>query len=126
MKKYFIAPILIFLSCSGSDLDCEKFKIGKFEINDPTQGYETVIERNDSIQVEKNLTDGTESLFFIEWKSRCEYTLELISTSGEIPESIVGKKLNVRITSTDEDEYNFEATMDGVDFKLEDTAKRID
>ncbi len=126
MKYYFLLFIgFVCLGCSAQS-DCEKFKNGKFKLDDLKLGFESIIERNDSIQVERNLTMNTVSKFKITWKNSCEYSLDIISGNDELVNAFKGKTLNVKIISTHANEYTFEAWIDGIDHVATQTVKRIE
>ncbi len=125
MRFFFLLFIgLIFSSCS-SQSDCEKFKTGRFKLDDPTSGFESIIERNDSIQIERNITMNTVSKYYITWKSPCEYALEMISGSDKLMEVPKNRTLNVKIISTKADQYTFEAWIEGIDHISTQTVKKI-
>ena len=67
-----VVPVFAF----GQELDCEKFKRGKFTIsNERIEAYDYFIERNDSIQIEYIKSMGFKYQTKIKWISPCKYTL---------------------------------------------------
>lgn len=90
---YFYAmtkwPIIFLLFTSvaaygkGEDAtaNCKQFRTGKFYLDDSASGR-TIIERNDSVQVEINESLGAKLRLRITWINDCTYTLSLIGMEG--------------------------------------------
>ncbi|MFT5750532.1 MAG: hypothetical protein ACI828_000125 [Flavobacteriales bacterium] len=126
MKKVLlIAIILLNVSCLYKQLDCKIIKVGTFKIDDPTYDFKSIIIRNDTIQIEKNLTLNTVSKYVVKWKNPCEYSLEMIEGPNDKMELNKGKILRIKIISIQEDNYTFEAKMDGIAIVATNTAERI-
>lgn len=107
MKKFLIV-FLVSLSTylNGQDLDCEKYKNGKFKIIDPEFGN-SIIERKGSSQIEYGERSKLKLEFDITWINDCSYTLELsrvIENPGnfKIPEGMI---LTIQILETKENSY---------------------
>ena len=123
----FLSIVLGFLLASCSEkVDCERFRVGKFKLNNTEYGTETIIERSETIQFEKSLTNEWESKYRITWENDCEYYLEIISGPQELIEMYKGKLIYVRITSTDVDGYYFTATFEGFEYPSKDKALKIE
>jgi len=71
------AIIVLFLCIStvafGQDLDCKKFKNGKFSMTSDQVNF--IIERNGNKQIESTVGTNTKSMFKIKWIDECTYTL---------------------------------------------------
>ncbi len=110
MNKYkniaFLAiVILVGLTCVSSreeGLMCQDFKIGTFELKSKEYNLKYIIERNNTHQIETmyDLKTNQQLLkpayFLIEWKSDCEYQLQL-DTKKTKPEEIGLKAGDVEI-----------------------------
>jgi hypothetical protein len=125
-----LSLIAFFSSCeSRNKLDCLRFKTGKFLLRSEFDGSSTIIERNDSIQVENNLTSGEITKAKIYWVQPCEYYLEYLnksSGSGFIDSFVRTGPLKTRILKSSKEYYLFESRMDGVSERLVDTLTFVD
>lgn len=84
VRIYTISIILCSLlvsSCSGKQdkLDCSNLKTGRFEYRGGFSNKNFSIERNDSIQIEKDEDTGVGMKFKIDWNGACDYKLTAIS-----------------------------------------------
>ena len=63
---------------------CEKFKTGKFilQLDVPPYDY-TIIDRNDSVQVEVNLETNDTVMNSIKWIGPCKYQLKFLRSNKE-------------------------------------------
>lgn len=103
--------ITIFLTCFstclfGQKLECRRYENGKFKIIDPEVGN-SIIERNDSTQIEYGEDSKLKLEFDVKWINDCTYTLEL-SRVIENPENIQlpeGMILTIRILETKQNSY---------------------
>lgn len=111
----FIGVLVLFTNCY-SKTDCKLFKNGKFKIIDENSNNESIIERNDSIQIEKNLTTGDVSEYIVNWTNDCEYTLKIIKGSKETLSILKDKLLFVKILSVESGAYKFQVEIEGIDY----------
>ena len=131
MTKFILAAITIleFSSCkSPKSLDCSKFKIGTFKYFAVQTGNRYIIERNDSLQIERNLRTGTVTTLKIEWTGQCEYDLILLTrqsspldTLTKFQQKLVVKTKILKVTK---DYCVFSSQATGVDKILIDTLRR--
>ncbi len=112
VKYIFYALLLFCISCS-SQSECEKFKTGKYKINDLELKHESVIERTEFHQIERSITTGTESKYEVSWLNDCEYTLKLLSGSEDLTKVFKDKLLRVKVIPINEDQYELEASFEG-------------
>jgi hypothetical protein len=94
-------------------------------LSDPAMNYEMVVERNDSIQIERNMITGTESKYWIDWKNDCEYSLKIFKGPEDEMEFYKDKLLFVKILNTEQNNYEFEASIQGLDFKVTNVMHRL-
>jgi hypothetical protein len=84
-----------------------------------------MIERSDSIQVEKNLKGGFITKSKISWMSACDFELTYITSSNSkidsIAEYIKKTPLEAHIIKVEKDYYVFESKMKGITQKVVDT-----
>ena len=125
MKHILLLAFTFFFINLSAQENCENFKTGTFRISDPTINFECTIIRNDSIQIEK-IAGMEQSTYKVAWLNPCEYTLQLISGLAENMEFYKDKVLKVKILSTEEDNYTYEAKIDGIDFVSTQTIYKVD
>ncbi|AWM12447.1 hypothetical protein DI487_00170 [Flavobacterium sediminis] len=92
--KILISFFLLLLSTNNSD--CNKFRIGKFEIESKFGG-KILIERTENFQTETLTRNGNVTRYKIKWKSKCSYMLfdrKLLKGKEEINDTIFREKLN--------------------------------
>lgn len=121
MNKIKYIPFLILLLISFNSLaqpECSRYKIGKYVLTDPSINYEMVVERNDSIQIERNMITGTESKYWVKWKNDCEYSLKIFKGPKDEMEFYKDKLLYVKIVETEKNNYTFIASIQGQDFSI--------
>jgi len=117
MKTSILIFIALISFTSFSQVDCAKFKIGKF-INIDKDKPKTTIERNDSIQTER--MGEIEVKLEITWINECTYKLKLVS--GNIafwksrPKNAPNRELTVTITKTTNSSYFQETKIEGNDY----------
>jgi len=127
MKNILLLTLLTFsiVNLSAQE-NCEKFKTGNFKMSDPAMNFECTITRNDSIQIEKIVGTEDKSTYKIAWTNPCEYTLQMISGRAESVEFFKDKILKVQIISTEDDNYTYEAKIDGIDFVSTQTIYKVE
>ncbi len=125
IKNTLLILILFFSANSYAQPECSNFKVGKYFLSDPALDYEMVIERNDSIQIERNMTTGTESKYWIDWKNDCEYSLKIFMGTDDELEFYKDKLLYVKIVNTEKNHYIFEASIQGMDYKVKQVIYRF-
>ncbi len=134
MKILFIfISLLVFAGCTSkkTDIDCQKFRNGRFKLIDEPLTTSYIITRNDSIQTELDLESNITSRFRVKWIDECSYkTLyldqdkmesDLDSATAAIFEEIKKAPTIITITTTGEDYYIFKARVNDQDLKYSDT-----
>jgi hypothetical protein len=129
MSIKFITALLASMlvsSCylTSKDNDCGMFRTGKFRFYGKESKWEYIIERNDSVQIERNLTNGHITKTRIKWTGDCEYQLTYLGENDatyQNPEIMKSKALKTKILQVTKDYCIFETTMDGSDRVLTDT-----
>lgn len=130
MKKLTILliPILLITVNTFAQLDCSKFKTGKFQIIENGEGKDK-IERNDSIQIEQY---GKVIIKLkIEWIDECSYRLSFLEGNKAWKKSIDKDRptpdLIVRIIEVKENSYVQESKFVGNnEFKYKSEIKKIE
>lgn len=116
MKNLLVAAFLLFTSSAfAQQMDCEKFKNGKFMIPDDGLGA-SYIERNGDRQVEYGEGSGLKLAFKVKWVNECTYILtlsEVLENPNEI-ELVIGETLKVEIIETKASSYIQRSTFPGV------------
>jgi len=131
MIKGFFSIILFYfaLACTSNErhANCSEYKIGKFKYYSKVNGNFYIIERNDSIQVERNLTTGSITTLKINWTNDCEYELRYISRQSSPNDSIINiatkTVLKTKIVEVGKDFCIFSSQAPGMDKILTDTLK---
>ena len=108
---------------NDNEIDCKTFRTGKFRLVDKDQEY--IIERNDTLQVEKDLKKNTISKFKVTWVTDCEYELDILEGREEAMNFFKGKTLSIQILETSDNGYKYEAKLRGTDMKLIHTVERL-
>ncbi|WP_347373420.1 hypothetical protein [Aequorivita sp. Q41] len=126
MKNLLLLAVLFTFATLSAQENCDNFKTGNFRMSDPAISFECTITRNDSIQVEKIVGTNELSTYKVAWLTPCEYTLQLIDGPPEAVAFYKDRFLKVKITSTHEDSYTFEAKMDGMDFVATQTIYKVE
>jgi hypothetical protein len=86
----------------------------------------TIIERSDTIQVEKNDVTGQITKSKIKWVGNCEYQLfdvEQTDSVGNFKPLWNGKVITTKILKAEKDYCVYEAIMEGVSMKMIDTLR---
>lgn len=122
---------LIFISCKSKKMakGFTKFKTGNFMYYyKGEQGKNDItflINRNDSIQTETNSKTGNVSTFTIKWTDTLKYELYFLSSTDNLPDSIIKQKkaypLKTSILDIGGNYCVFESKKDDSEFKLLDT-----
>lgn len=121
MKYVLFFALLISFTTLSAQENCENFKTGTFKMSDPAINFECTITRNDSLQIEKMKGSDEESVYKVTWPSACEYNLQMVSGNPEDLAFFKDKILKVKILSTEEDNYTFQAHIDGIDLVVTQT-----
>src|SRR5258706_15444834 len=119
-----ICGSLIILGCSKNP-DCKNFKTGRFKLIETALNDSFLIERNDTMQIEKDLKTGSITKFEVKWLTDCEYELIILEGRKEIMAFYEGKVLDTKIIETFKDAYKFEATVKGIGFKYIGMMKKL-
>jgi len=128
LAKY-LTFLLLLSACNSreKDMKCEDLRTGKFLFHSEVSGTTTIIERNDSIQVETIENTGSVFKARIVWNDACSYDLiysdSRLRGSDSIAQDIMKKPLKTRIIAAENDYYIFETTIPGENFFLKDTFK---
>ncbi len=121
--------ILVFLLATiyetKKESTCKDFKTGKFTLTDKKIEGKYIIERNDSLQIETDLTTGNTSKYNVKWVNDCDYELRIIEGRDEIMDFYAGKVLTIRIIETYKNSYKFEGQLEGLERKSTQIIKRI-
>ncbi len=118
--RIFISFILLFFinSISSQDiiaqLECKKFRKGKFEMTGPSGG-DIKIKRKNKYQFERYNRENQKYKFLIEWTSPCTYKLTLQKVKGKkSAKRFEGSVVNVEIVAVTNDSYTANSrTQDG-------------
>lgn len=108
----------------GTEIDCKGFKTGEFRLIDTDQEY--LIERNDTIQIEKDLKKKTISKFKVTWVTECEYELNILEGREEVLAFFKDKTLSIRILQTFKNGYKYGAKLKGTEMTLIHSVERVD
>ncbi|WP_299892370.1 hypothetical protein [uncultured Lacinutrix sp.] len=111
MKYFFLLFSLVTFIGYAQSNDCSKFKTGTFKFVG-SDNQNTIITRNNSIQIEENNETGIKYTGSIKWISDCKYTLTYTEVSNPDYSSIIGTTFNVDITSTTKSTYKYSAYND--------------
>ncbi len=103
-------------------LKCEDFKLGTFEMFVDT--FRIEIERKGGFQIEKSSVGITK--YAIEWKSACEYNLEMLETTIKNSEQNIGRKYNVKIVDIKDNTYNYECEIVGFNYIIKGAISKVD
>lgn len=85
MKYYFLITLICFSiigsSCNApsEETKCNLYKSGKFLYHFPEKNIDVLIDRNDSIQSETDLSTNNKVIFKIKWITNCDYELRFKS-----------------------------------------------
>ena len=127
--KNLVLLLLMFSSLSvfSQQVDCEKYKDGKFIIVDEENGN-SHIERKGSKQTEYGEGSGLKLEFKIKWLNECTYTVTLkkiVENPNKIPLS-KDMVLTVEIIETKENSYMQRSTSNLYDMVIESEMMRVD
>lgn len=127
MQKIILLMFLntLFLSCNPTSKQsaCSKFKEGKF-LSHSAFDQRTIVERNDTMQLEKNDVTGLVMRARIKWIGSCEYQLinpEEKDSIGSFRPMFGGKTITEKILKAENEYCVYEASMEGVSMKIIDT-----
>jgi len=119
MRKFISFILLfsinaIFSQAIITELDCEKFRKGKFEMTGPSGG-DIKIRRKNKYQFERYNRERQKYKFFIEWTSTCTYTLTLQKVKGKkSAKRFEGSVVYIEIVAVTNDSYTAKSrTQDG-------------
>jgi hypothetical protein len=117
---------LAIASCNFSErkLNCNNFRTGKFVSHIADDQY-SVLERNDTVQIETNKLTGHMFKSRIKWTSACEYELSNFEESKNSSDSLrsiwQGKIIKTKIIKVGSDYCVYESRMNGVSMTMKDT-----
>nr|WP_297914994.1 hypothetical protein [uncultured Allomuricauda sp.] len=123
MRYGFLFLILIgFFAKSTQPKVCEKFRTGSFK-HIGVDGINTLIERNDTIQIETNPDKGSKLIASINWLSDCQYRLTYIDVNVPDYKFLIGTSFNVDIVPISKNTYKYTAYDDS--YKIEGEILKI-
>lgn len=110
----------LFVGCYNDERKCEDFKTGTFEFEAlvGTELFKTTIIRNDTLEVD--YYQGKADSSSIRWINDCEYIIKKINPKNQAEK----KAIQIKILSTNKDEYTFEFREVGKVNSSQGTAKR--
>jgi hypothetical protein len=121
-KKILLLLSLSLASCYEQQSNCADFKTGKFEFIQKIDGKKmtSVFERNDSLQIET--FDGKTDTASVRWINDCEYILQKLH-----PKNMLEKKaINIKILTTNKNQYDFEYSFVGEAKKQKGTVTKTE
>ena len=103
------------------------FKNGKFKYFSTQTGNNYIIERNDSLQIERNLKTGSVTTLKIEWTGECEYNLTLLNRQSSPSDTLTKFQqktvLKTKILKVGKDYCVFSSQALGFDRIMVDTLR---
>ena len=112
MKYYFLITLICFSiigsSCNtpSDETRCNLYKNGKFLYHFPGKNIDILIDRNDSIQTETDLSTNNKVVFIIKWITNCDYELrfksQINSDNNEYKFKMKDAVLNTKIIVANE------------------------
>lgn len=131
MKRTYLLTTILFLlfvsSCSDKEdnPDCSVIRNGKFEYRGGFSNKNIIIERDDSIQTEKDADTGLSMKFKVEWHDKCDYQLTLISFNINGKDSLVNPSqfppIKTEIEKVTKNFYICSSVMEGKNASRRDT-----
>jgi len=124
MKKVTLlsAFSLLLASCFNQpERNCTDFKTGKFKVEFEVKGqkHTTLLERNDSIQIESY--QGKTDTASVRWVSDCEYIVKNLHPKNMAEQ----KAYAIKILSTSKNSYTFEFGEVDSDVKQSGTVTKL-
>ena len=120
--KYIIVLLLLLISFScekQSNLAPEQIKTGTFKTIIKEGDYQSLAERNDSIQIET--FNQKKDTFHIKWKNNFEYILTKKNPKTDLDK----KSFIVKITGIKQHSYTFSASFEGSSYKQNGEAEKL-
>jgi hypothetical protein len=113
---------ILFIQSSVVNVDCKKFRNGKFHFYGKQSSVHFLILRQDSIQREVNVYTNDTSYWKIKWVDHCTYTANYLSGGGIKFEKEKNFLLNhttfIQIQKTTSDYYIVKGALDSLNSKL--------
>ena len=81
-QSIILAGMVIICSCKNYKIDCGQVKTGTFIERSPIDNSKIQVVRNDSMQIETNLTTGEVFKSKIHWITPCSFSLKIIKPQG--------------------------------------------
>jgi len=120
----FIA--IVSCSVSPNKLDCTNFRKGKF-VSHIADEQNTIVDRNDTIQIETNQITGHIFKARIKWISDCEYELSNIEESTNFSDTLKpvwqNKIIRTKIVKVENGYCIYETHVDGVSMIMIDSLR---
>ena len=118
---YFIVTLLMI----NSNIKCNGIKKGTFVSRDENTGT-TVIQRNDTIQLEENKKLGTIFLQKIKWVNDCEYIIYDTKTiRDDINLDMSKKTFKVTFKESKNNIYNISVLIEPANFNFDMSVEKI-
>ena len=121
MRLFFLAFLILFISCFQPERKCENFKEGRFtyEAMVGTEVLTTTFVRNDSIEID--YFKGKADTSSIRWINDCEYVVKKLHPKNRVEE----KAIHMKILTTKNNQYTFEYNIVGEKQKQRGTAVKV-
>ena len=121
MRLFFLAFLILFISCFQPERKCEDFKEGTFtyEAMIGTEVLTTTFVRNDSIEID--YFKGKADTSSIRWINDCEYVVKKLHPKNRAEE----KAIHMKILTTKNNQYTFEYNIVGEKQKQRGTAVKV-
>jgi hypothetical protein len=123
-RFYYIICVTLFTTgsaCKHFQASCSSIKTGTFIQHAKFNNKSIVIERNDSLQVEKDLVSGATATSRIKWITPCSYLLIPMPARGITPDKtdqyFQAHPFTVNIVEVKKSYYIFTCVADSADFK---------
>ncbi len=111
-----IALLLISISAEAQNLDCEKFKEGRFLTLDGNKNdVRITIVRSADKQMEYHETTGIKVELKIIWTSTCSYYLKYVSSTDDVSNHFPDRKLFIDIIEVQGNLYKYKAHLEDLE-----------
>jgi len=121
MKYIFVIVLLITFSCKKqSNLTPKQIKTGTFKTIIKDGDYQSMAERNDTIQIET--FNQKKDTFHIKWTNNFEYVLTKKNPKNDLDR----KPFVVKITGIKQNSYTFSASFKGSNYEQKGKAEKME
>lgn len=115
MKNIAAVIILLFFQNIVLSQECKDIHNGEFELIDTELNHHSIIFRNGSIQIEKNLKTGFTTSFTVRWIDDCTYELVFSKTEDSNIKPYLGKKVITKISKIENNKVYFSSRFEDFD-----------